>query len=270
MPGTVLATNEPQDNDEHAAPPKTSAPRRRPAMSGCCARDPDAMLALLRAECSARGDVWVFGYASLIWRPEFDAAEHRPALVRGWHRALRMRSQINRGTPQQPGLVFALMPGGACRGFVYRMRPEAADAELERLWGREMVGGGIYDPRFLPCATPQGTVPALTFTLSRRSEHYTGRLPDEQVLAILRHARGRYGSTLEYLAATACALRERGVHDREIERLMRLAARAGLVDRAVDQPPATRRCGKRSESRSASVSTSTSTPASSTGTPTAG
>jgi len=191
-------------------------------------RDPAESLARLRASWGGHTDLWVFGYASLIWRPEFDAAEHRTALVRGWHRALRMRSRINRGTPQQPGLVFALLPGGACRGLVYRLRPESAEDEIDRLWAREMPTG-VYDPRFLPCSTPQGTVPALAFTLSRRSESYMGRLPDEQVLHILRHARGRFGTTLDYLADTACALRQRGVHDREIERLMGLATRHGLL-----------------------------------------
>ena len=171
---------------------------------------------------------WVFGYASLIWRPEFEAAEHRPALVRGWHRALRMRSRINRGTPQQPGLVFALLPGGACRGVVYRMRPDEAEAEMERLWAREMPTG-VYDPRLLPCHTPHGVVTALAFTLSRRSESCLARLPDEQMVHILRHAQGRYGSTLDYLARTAVALREQGLRDREIERLMALARAHGLV-----------------------------------------
>jgi cation transport protein ChaC len=194
-------------------------------------RDPAAMLDALRKDCASRHDIWIFGYASLIWRPEFDAVEHRSALVRGWHRALRMRSRINRGTPQQPGLVFALLPGGACRGVVYRLRREQADAELDRLWAREMVTG-VYDPRWLPCHTGHGTVSALAFTLSRRSDSYMGRLADEQMLHILRHASGRYGSTLAYLADTATALRARGVHDREIERLMALAQRHGLVPAA--------------------------------------
>ena len=194
-------------------------------------RDPAAQLATLRAQWGGRSDLWVFGYASLIWRPEFDAAEHRSALVHGWHRALRMRSRINRGTPQQPGLVFALLPGGACRGVVYRLRRESADEELERLWAREMPTG-VYDPRLLPCRTPQGTVRALAFTLSRRSDSCLARLPDEQMLHILRHARGRYGTTLDYLADTARALRERGMRDREIERLMALARRHGLLDAA--------------------------------------
>ncbi len=191
-------------------------------------RDPAAALQGLRARWRGHATWWIFGYASLIWRPEFDAAEHRPALVHGWHRALRMRSRVNRGTPQQPGLVFALLPGGACRGVVYRLRPDQAEAELERLWAREMPTG-VYDAKLLPCRTPQGVVTALAFTLSRRSEACLPRLPDAELCHILRHARGRYGTTLEYLAETATALRARGVHDREIERLMALARREGLL-----------------------------------------
>jgi len=191
-------------------------------------REPALQLARTRAQWGGRGDLWVFCYASLIWRPAFDAAEHRPALVRGWHRALRMRSRINRGTPQQPGLVFALLQGGSCHGVVYRLRPESADQELDRLWAREMPTG-VYDPRWLTCTTPQGTVSALAFTLSRRSEAFMPHIPDDQVLHILRHARGRYGTTLDYLADTARALAQRGVRDREIERLMALARRHGLV-----------------------------------------
>ncbi len=191
-------------------------------------RDPAPSLHRLREMWHGRLERWVFGYASLIWRPEFDAAEHRSARVHGWHRALRMRSRVNRGTPLVPGLVFALLPGGACRGVVYRLRPENAEAELERLWAREMPTG-VYDPRLLPCHTPQGPVLALAFTLSRRSEACLPRLPDAEVLHILRHASGRYGSTLEYLVQTAAALRERGVHDREVERLLALARRHGLL-----------------------------------------
>ncbi len=191
-------------------------------------RDPAGPLTALRRAWQGHAERWVFGYASLIWRPEFDAAEHRPALVHGWHRALRMRSRVNRGTPEQPGLVFALLPGGACRGVVYRLRPESAEQELDRLWAREMPTG-VYDPKLLPCRTARGPVLALAFTLSRRSDACLARLPDADMLHILRHARGRYGSTLEYLAETAAALRERGVRDREVERLMALARRHALI-----------------------------------------
>jgi len=191
-------------------------------------RDPAEGLRRLRSQWADVRERWVFGYASLIWRPEFDAAEHRPALLNGWHRALRMRSRINRGSPEQPGLVFALLPGGACRGVVYRLKPGQAEAELDRLWAREQPTG-VYDARLLPCRTPSGMVLALAFTLSRRSKSCLPRLEDEAMLHILRHARGRYGSTLDYLADTAHALRSRQVRDQEIERLMALARLHGLL-----------------------------------------
>ena len=231
------------------------------AVSSAPATTSDALLHRIRTQRPADEDLWVFGYASLIWRPEFPFVEQRMARVHGWHRALRMRSRVNRGTPERPGLVFALLPGGACRGVVFRVAAAAAHEELERLWRREMPNP-VYDPRWLACTTPQGPVRALAFTLPRRHEAHMGRLPDAQMLDILRHAVGRYGSTLHYLVETAQALRARGIVDRDIERLMALAARHGLIQ----APPA----AARAAARSSSVSTSISTPGSSTSTPNAG
>ncbi|WP_280155173.1 gamma-glutamylcyclotransferase [Piscinibacter sp. XHJ-5] len=185
-------------------------------------RHPTNQLARIRAEWGGQADLWVFGYASLIWRPEFEAVEQRLATVYGWHRALEMLSNINRGTPECPGLVFALVAGGSCKGMAYRVDHARAHQELERLWLREMPTG-VYDPRWLPCRTPQGMVNALAFTLSRNSPSYVGPVPDEKMIDILRRACGRYGTTLDYLVGTAASLRGCGIRDREIERLVALA-----------------------------------------------
>lgn len=192
-------------------------------------RDPEPLLQSARRQWGGQEDLWVFGYASLIWRPEFEFEERRAALVHGWHRAFRMRSRVNRGTAERPGLVFALMAGGACRGVVFRIARERATQELERLWQREMPTG-VYDPRWLHCRTPQGPVRALAFTLARHSPGHCGALDEAELLEILRHAQGRYGSTLDYLLQTAAALRQHGLRDREIERLLALARRHGLPD----------------------------------------
>jgi glutathione-specific gamma-glutamylcyclotransferase len=192
-------------------------------------RHPASQLTRIRAEWGGCDDLWVFGYASLIWRPEFDAAEQRPATVHGWHRALKMRSSVNRGTPECPGLVFALLAGGSCQGMAYRIERSRAHDELERLWLREMPTG-VYDPRWVPCRTPHGMVQALAFTLSRCSPSYVSGLTDEQIVAVLRTARGRYGTTLDYLVGTATCLNARGIRDREIERLVGLARRHALTD----------------------------------------
>ncbi len=224
----LAAVGDDSTNIKNAGPPALPAAIPVPIAPELVLHDPAVSLRQWRQRWQGCSEYWIFGYASLIWRPEFDAVEHRPALLHGWHRALRMRSRVNRGTPQQPGLVFALLPGGACHGVVYRLRPDTVDAELDRLWAREMPTG-VYDPRLLCCRTAQGPVQALAFTLSRRSPACLPRLPDDEVEHILRHATGRYGSTLQYLAETAAALKARGVRDREIERLMRLARLRGLL-----------------------------------------
>ena len=191
-------------------------------------RDTSDMLRDAVETWGGRDDLWVFGYASLIWRPEFEAAEQRPAAVHGWHRALEMRSRVNRGTPECPGLVFALVSGGSCRGVAYRIERRHAAEQLERLWLREMPTG-VYDPRWLACRTPQGRINALAFTLSRSSPAHTGPLADPQMLQILRCANGRFGSTLDYLLETAASLRDCGIRDRDIERLVALARQHELA-----------------------------------------
>jgi glutathione-specific gamma-glutamylcyclotransferase len=191
-------------------------------------RDPQPMLEAAFEAWGGEEDLWVFGYASLIWRPEFAADEQRPAVVHGWHRALEMRSRVNRGTPECPGLVFALVSGGSCRGMAYRIDRRRVPAELERLWAREMPTG-VYDPRWLAGRTAQGRVRALAFTLSRSSPAHTAALAEPQMVELLRCAAGRYGSTLDYLLETAASLRGCGIRDRDVERLVALARKHALA-----------------------------------------
>lgn len=167
-------------------------------------------------------DLWVFAYASLVWRPEFEAAEQRIAKVNGYHRCLNMYSRVNRGTPERPGLVFALMPGGSCTGLVLRLPHHQVEATMPTLWAREMPNP-VYDPQWLRAETAQGPVPALAFTLSRRSPNHTGPLSDAQYREIFEHARGRYGSTLDYARQTLHGLRAHGIEDRSLARLLQLA-----------------------------------------------
>lgn len=183
-------------------------------------RDPAPMLAQTRQEWGGQSDLWVFAYASLIWRPDFEVVERRPARVHGWHRALQMWSRVNRGTPACPGLVFALLSGGCCQGMALRVAQQDVNDVLEKLWLREMVTG-VYDPKWLHCATPQGAVTALAFTLSRKSSNFCGDLTPAQFQQIFRHARGRYGTTLDYAEQTFEGLKTVGIHDRTLGQILR-------------------------------------------------
>ena len=195
---------------------------RATAVAPAPVRDAAAMLARTLADWGGRSDPWIFGYASLIWRPDFDFIEQRPARVQGWHRALKMWSRVNRGTPECPGLVFALLSGGSCRGVAFRVRRRDAVDVLATLWQREMPSA-VYDPRWLACRTPQGEVRALAFTLSRRSPSFTGELTPTQYQDIFVRSHGRYGSTQDYARQTLHSLRAQGIHDHALQRLLALA-----------------------------------------------
>lgn len=185
-------------------------------------RDPAPMLERTLREWGGHADLWIFGYASLIWRPEFDYAERRPAKVHGWHRALKMWSRVNRGTPECPGLVFGMLSGGSCQGMVFRIPRHDGDAVLRTLWGREMVNA-VYDPRWLACHTPHGPVQALAFTLSRKSPSHTGVLSEDEYRRIFSASCGRYGTTLDYARRTLEELQRHNIRDRHLERLLRLS-----------------------------------------------
>jgi glutathione-specific gamma-glutamylcyclotransferase len=188
-------------------------------------RDPAPMLARTLAQWGGRRDLWIFAYASLIWRPDFEVQEQRAARVHGWHRALKMWSRVNRGTPENPGLVFALLSGGSCHGMVLRVKQAQVPDVMEKLWAREMVTG-VYDPKWLPCMTPQGSVDALAFTLSRQSPNFTGDLSATRYQQIFSSSRGRYGTTHDYAQQTFESLKARGIHDRALEKLLAHAAAA--------------------------------------------
>ena len=187
-------------------------------------RDSARMLEAVRREWGGQGDLWIFAYASLIWRPEFEFAEERFATVHGYHRALKMWSRVNRGTPECPGLVFGLLPGGSCKGIAFRLARDHVESALPALWAREMPNG-VYDPKWLRCRTQQGDVQALAFTLSRRSPSHTGVLSEDVYRQIFSDSCGRYGTTREYAQLTYDKLRTLGIHDQALGKLLALVSR---------------------------------------------
>src|ERR1700730_14579970 len=86
-----------------------------------------------------QAELWVFGYGSLMWRPGFEFIEQVPARLIGEHRALCVYFFVHRGTPEKPGLVLGLDPGGACRGIAFRVAEKHRAATVAYLRAREQV-----------------------------------------------------------------------------------------------------------------------------------
>jgi len=180
-------------------------------------------LAVTLALPRAQRPVWIFGYGSLIWKPQFDFAERRIGTIHGYHRQFCFWVKRFRGTPEAPGLMLALESGGVCRGVAYRLRRRDEQKNLRKIWAREMLAG-IYAPRWVDVKTKRGDVRAITFTINRDHERYAGKLPDEKVADALARACGHVGSCAEYLMETVAHLEELGIRDARLWRLQHLVA----------------------------------------------
>jgi cation transport protein ChaC len=171
-------------------------------------------------------ELWVFGYGSLMWRPDFPHLEKRPARLVGAHRALCVYSWVHRGTPERPGLVLGLDRGGACRGVAFRVAPEDWDAVLANLRLREQVTA-VYLERMRDIRFAEGSAArALTYLVDRTSGQYAGKLDEDQQFRLIAHARGRSGENRDYVINTAAHLAALGIPDAGLDRLARRLAAA--------------------------------------------
>lgn len=85
------------------------------------------------------------------------------------------------------------------------------------LWQREMPFPA-YRPHWLSCRLGDGSkVQALGFVLERHLPCYAGNLPDTLLSQILASAKGRYGTTRDYVEQTLNALRSHQMPDRNLE-----------------------------------------------------
>jgi cation transport protein ChaC len=182
-----------------------------------------AIADMLRA--NGPGDVWVFGYGSLLWNPGFLFEERRPARLRGWHRAFCMQLFRFRGSPEQPGLMLALDHGGSCVGEVFRITPENAAAELEKLTRREIPYRRLAKAwRRVDVDIKGERRKALTFYAGMRRDLFYARFPIHTQAHMLARAAGHGGSGAAYLHQTVTKLEELGIHDRYLWELQHLVA----------------------------------------------
>ena len=165
------------------------------------------------------GDLWVFGYGSLMWDPGFPYVEWAPGLIYGYHRALCIYSSRWRGTPERPGLVLGLDRGGACRGIAFRIAHSDVPTSLEALWEREMRRG-VYHPRLLRARLSRRVARVLTFVANPLHPGYAGTLPTERTAELIANCCGDRGPNIDYLARTLKHLRELGVRDHNLMRVM--------------------------------------------------
>ena len=177
-------------------------------------------ITLSEAEFS-KGDLWVFGYGSLMWRPGFEFIEQVPARLIGEHRALCVYSFDHRGTPEKPGLVLGLDRGGACRGVAFRVAAGLRNATVEYLRSREQTTH-VYREVMRSVWLENGArqrVSALAYVIDRGHVQYAGRLSLTEQLRLVQQGHGRSGNNRDYVLATVKSIEAQGFRDAQLHQL---------------------------------------------------
>jgi len=167
------------------------------------------------------GDLWVFGYGSLMWRPGFAYRERVSARLVGLHRALCVFSFVHRGTPERPGLVLGLDRGGMCRGIAYRVAATARAETIDYLRQREQVTSVYLETvRPIELEEPARRRPrALCYIVDRGHVQYAGRRSVAESLHYVRQGHGQSGANRDYVLETVRALEALGYRETELHLL---------------------------------------------------
>jgi glutathione-specific gamma-glutamylcyclotransferase len=175
----------------------------------------------LSSSASSDGDLWVFGYGSLMWKPGFEFIEQVPARLIGEHRALCVYSFDHRGTPEKPGLVLGLDRGGACRGIAFRVAARLREDTIAYLRAREQttnVYREVMRSVWLENEERQ-RVSALAYVVDRGHVQYAGRLSLPEQLRFVQQGHGRSGNNRDYVLSTVASIEKQGFRDAPLHRL---------------------------------------------------
>jgi len=170
---------------------------------------------------NSKGDLWVFGYGSLMWRPGFEYLEKAPARLIGEHRALCVYSFVHRGTPEKPGLVLGLDRGGACRGIAFRVAEQNRAETVNYLRAREQVTSVYREVmRSVWLEDDAGRrVSALAYVVDRGHVQYAGRLTLAEQLRHVLQGHGQSGVNRDYVLSTVTAIEAEGFRDTQLHQL---------------------------------------------------
>jgi cation transport regulator ChaC len=178
---------------------------------------------------------WVFGYGSLIWRPDFAFLDRQPARLQGWTRRFWQGSHDHRGTPQAPGRVVTLVADAAscCDGVAYLIDAAVRERVFDALDVREQNGYQRYDVTLRLGAVGE-PVAGLVYIAPLDNSAFLGPAPLDVMARHIGSSAGPSGHNVEYLLELADALRALGADDAHVFELEAAVRRLDRLAQTTD------------------------------------
>ncbi|RAL02910.1 gamma-glutamylcyclotransferase [Aspergillus ibericus CBS 121593] len=192
------------------------------------------------------GDLWVFGYGSLIWKPPPHFDQRVPGYINGYVRRFWQASNDHRGTPENPGRVLTVIdrefwetlddplahhetsPTATVWGAAYHIPASHANEVRHYLDIREINGYTDHYTPFHPVLTSKGSDAAKCPPTPITCMVYIGQPTNPQFLRepaqreqqavaeVISRSEGKSGKNAEYLFMLEKALEGLGFGNAEM------------------------------------------------------
>ncbi|KAM4690382.1 glutathione-specific gamma-glutamylcyclotransferase 1 [Rhinophrynus dorsalis] len=169
---------------------------------------PSNPIAVMMEPNSHSKSLWIFGYGSLVWKPDFEFTSSKVGFVTGYSRKFWQGDTFHRGSPQMPGRVVTLQEDyEECTwGVAYEVRGDQIESSLQYLNVRESVLGGYITKvvKFYPQDEgEEGAILALVYIATAQNPSYLGPATEDDIAAQIIVSSGRAGHNIEYLLRLA-------------------------------------------------------------------
>ncbi|KAG9066454.1 Cation transport regulator-like protein 2 [Linnemannia hyalina] len=170
--------------------------------------------------------MWLFGYGSLIWRPDLEFEDSKVGYIKGHVRRFWQSSTDHRGTEEAPGRVVTLIPyeefsqrftdddmhssdqDDITWGVAYKV-PASKVAETKAYLDHREKNG--YETHFLDVFQPSTHIPvvekAIVYIGSTDNSEFAGPAPLDLIAQQIYASHGPSGANKDYLLNLAHALR---------------------------------------------------------------
>ncbi|XP_034531019.1 glutathione-specific gamma-glutamylcyclotransferase 1-like [Notolabrus celidotus] len=154
-----------------------------------------------------KSSLWIFGYGSLVWKPDFAYKRSIIGYINGYKRRFWHGDDFYRGDKEKLGRVVTLVEDQeACTwGVAYEVTDSQIEQSLQYLNMREVVLGGYITQmvEFIPKEKHHAPLLSLVYIATSDNPIYLGPASDMEIAAQIAISRGNTGNNIEYLVRLA-------------------------------------------------------------------